>query len=226
VRVEALAGAGVIGVAVVAVGTELTRVPSAVTSGQPVPLAVSCRFRYCRFEYDGVTQIESDSSGFDLKLEVPAAGTALAIDLSLAPAQSTGVHATIQILSPTAADGSILVLNASLGGPWVATPQGHQNIAEFDPAWWAQFGDNFALHPLGGSFPVSTQRTVIVASAAPLVLRISLGCDVKYFADVDAPSCSTSNADVYADGLQQCTDRADDSCAAKLMLAIAPALQS
>ena len=225
-RVFAYTGFGQVSVAATAVGTALFRAPVTDITGKPAPLSVHCDLMVCDFAYRGATMLDSDVGGFELRLQTRA-GTAVAIEARMKQGEHTGVQMKLTTFSPDAAagaDGFAPTLSNAMGGPWTKTPLGHQSYAEANGCATSNLAciarvmgtRSFRIHPEGTLFKHSLTGTAVIATSSPLLMRLALNCDVKFFADIQRPSCVVRGIS-YG-----CRKRVDDSCWAQLTISITP----
>eukprot|EP01052_Picozoa_sp_SAG31_P031443 SAG31_NODE_3331_length_4396_cov_19.352339_1_plen_1136_part_00 len=175
-----------------AVGTVVVQSPPAVATGAAVALGVSCELLHCAFEYAGVPMYDADISGFDLRLQAEV-GIAYAMQVELVSRVAAEVHLKVYYPDSVAGAGGFTEV---LGGPlgnWTATPAGHSAFAE-DHAEWERRRPGigapatFGYHP-GESFAKYRQATWAAPTTAVALLRVSASCDVRFFADTEAPNC-------------------------------------
>jgi hypothetical protein len=208
VRVKSAAGSGPMTVTVRAVGTALRRAISADLSGHPIDMGVGCAMSNCAFWYssaDSDMVLDSDGKGFELRVQVKQAGTSIAIDLAMGQGQHTGVQTELTSFVSEAVAGAAAFLpslKGAMAGPWTRSPAGHHSWAEHRGcsnndaqciATRAAVLSGWGVYPGGETFPRRQQGTVVIPTAAAMLLRIKLNCDVPFYADVEAPSCYASD---------------------------------
>ena len=228
VRVGAYRGEGRIAVGVSAIGTALQRAPAANLAGQWMHVHLGCSMTACAFEYNGAAVLDGDGRGFELRTQVPVAGTAVAIQIGLAcrefSCRHTGVQARLTMFVPGTTAGAAAfqpAINGALGGPWTKTASGHRSYAQFkgckntDAACVSALRiSGFGVHPGGERFTHRLQATAVIPTAAPVLFRLELNCDVPFFADVELPTCYIKG------GANNCNNPVYRTCATDVTLAL------
>lgn len=202
-------GSGPATVTVAAVGTALELSPILRGDGTPHLIRNTCTMTDCGFVYDSADVQTADGSGFDLVLHDADAGHAYAVLVEL-PAGLTAAQVTATFYMPGAAAGAAGFTPVVSGplGRWAATPQGHKSYAEFygctdeRPTCVYDVGipTSYGFHP-GGVFSSYLQGTWVAPSSGPVLLRLTINCDVLFFDDVQADGCYIHDDDTF--GCQQ-----------------------
>lgn len=194
----------------------MERAPEAQFDGMPHLLGVVCTWKVCSYAYDGVPAIDSDGSGFDLRITARA-GRAYAFSVGL-PARESGVDVQITIYDPAASGGPSsfpVIVRGSLG-QWTPTAPGHVSYPEFhgcsnnDRACWGHSigSRSFGIHP-GGEFGSQLVGTWVSAVDRPVLVHLAMNCDVPFFADVQVSGCWIKASDdsfgCHASDADECT---------------------
>eukprot|EP01046_Picozoa_sp_COSAG06_P008334 COSAG06_NODE_418_length_15982_cov_3.455204_7_plen_1527_part_00 len=216
-------GSGPVMTTVTAVGTALGRSPPLFADGEPHPLRVLCETNDCTFHYAGVPAVDGDGRSFDLHLEVEA-GISYSLEIDRI---SGGADVQATFYQPDAAEsarGFADVLNGALGN-WAPTPPGHHSIATHfscdnaDRACIASWlGHPFGIHP-GAVFGNSLRGNFVAPASGPVLLRLSINCQVPFFSDVELEGCTvgTEGSDSYG-----CESKELKSCISDLTLTVTP----
>ena len=181
--VATFSSCGPVELTVVAVGTALELSPPLQADSDPHLLSVSCDMMDCTFGYDDEPVINGDGTGFDVVLDVDAGRTyAVLVEL---PAGQTAAQVSATFYQAGAAAGSAgfePVVSGPLGD-WIDTPAGHDAYHQM-----GEIPDSFGIHP-GGHFGSYMEGTWVAPASGPVLLRLTMNCDVRFFADVQAPGC-------------------------------------